>query len=171
MSSTIRKFLQSNIARRNSLFCTPRVGPSCSHKGVSLSVTSWPSHQLRFASVSTTPSDGFDIKVNRTLNRTIDASKIEYSGTHPFDEDYDVFNSHMTPSCNRLDSEELVELDMLRLEDVIEQDGDDDENLQSDSVRAYYREDQQAFDFYETDRAVMLEETWEFEVLDEVDDY
>jgi len=65
----------------------------------------------------------------------MDASKIEY-----FDEDYDVFNSHMTPSCNRLDSEELVELDMLRPEDVIEQE-DDDENLQSDSVRAYYRED------------------------------
>ena len=167
MSSTIRKFLQSNIARRNSLFCTPRVGPSCSHKGVSLSVTS--SHQLRFASVSTTPSDGFGDR----LNRTIDASKIEYSGTHPFDEDYDVFNSHMTPSCNRLDSEELVELDMLRLEDVIEQDGDDDENLQSDSVRAYYREDQQAFDFYETDRADMLKENWEEleDVLDEVDDY
>lgn len=99
-------------------------------------------------------------------------SKIEYSGRHTFDEDYDVFNSHMTPSCNRLDSEELVELDMLRLEDVIEQDGDDDENLQSDSDRAYYREDQQVFDFYETDRADILEENWEeLDVLDEVDDY
>jgi hypothetical protein len=80
----------------------------------------------------------------------------------------------MTPSCNRTDSEELVGLDMLRLEDVIKQDGDDDdENLQSDSVRAYYRENQQAFDFYETDRADMLEENWEEleDVLDEVDDY
>ena len=60
--------------------------------------------------------------------------------------------------------------DELNEEDDDEQE-DDDENLQSDSVRAYYHEDQQAFDFYETDRAVMLEETWEFEVLDEVDDY
>jgi hypothetical protein len=80
----------------------------------------------------------------------------------------------MTPSCNRTDSEELVGLDMLRLEDVIKQDGDDDdENLQSDSVRAYYRENQQAFDFYETDRADMLEENWEEleDVVDEVDDY
>lgn len=160
--STIRKFLQSNIARRICLLRTPRVGPSCSHKGVPLSVTSWPAHQLHFAGVST---------LDRTLNRTL-ASKIEYSGTLPFDEDYDVFNSHMTPSCNRLDSEELVGLDMLRPEDVIEQE-DDDENLQSDSVRTYYREDQQAlFDFYETDRTDMLEENWdEFEVLDEVDDY
>ena len=124
--STIRKFLQSNTARRISLLRTPRVGPSCSRKGVPLSVTSWPAHQLHFAGVST---------LDRTLNRTMVASKIEY-----FDEDYDVFNSHMTPSCNRLDSEELVELDMLRPEDVIEQE-DDDENLQSDSVRAYYRED------------------------------
>ena len=63
---------------------------------------------------------------SETLNRTIDASKNECSGTNPFDEDYDVFNSHMTPSCNRTDSEELVGLDMLRLEDVIKQDGDDD---------------------------------------------
>ena len=163
--STIRKFLQSNIARRISLLRTPRVGPSCSYKGVPLSVTSWPAHQLHFAGVST---------LDRTLNRTINmASKIEYSGTNPFDEDYDVFNSHMTPSYNRTDSEELDELDMLRLEDVIEQD-DDDENLQSGSVRAYYREDQQAlFEFYETDRADMLEENWEEleDVLDEVDDY
>ena len=162
---TIRKFLQPNIARRISLLRTPRVGPSCSHKGVPLSITSWPAHQLHIANVST---------LDRTLNRTIDASKIECSGTNPFDEDYDVFNSHMTPSCNRTDSEELVGLDMLRLEDVIKQDGDDDdENLQSDSVRAYYRENQQAFDFYETDRADMLEENWEEleDVLDEVDDY
>jgi hypothetical protein len=132
---------------------------------VPLSVTSWPAHQLHFAGVST---------LDRTLNRTIDASKIEYSGTNPFDEDYDVFNSHMTPSCNRTDSEELVELDILRLEDVIEQDGDDDENLQSDSVSSYFREDQQAlFEFYETDRTDMLEENWEEleDVLDEVDDY
>lgn len=167
---TMRKFLQSNIARRISLFCTPRVGPSCSQKGVPLSVTTWSAHQLRFDSVTTTPS-GF----GRSLNRTIDASKIEYLGTNTFDEDYDVFNSHMTPSCNRLDSEELVELDMLRPEDVIEQD-DDDENLQSGSITdasSYYHEGQQAlFDFYETDRADMLEENWEeFEVLGEVDDY
>ena len=103
----------------------------------------------------------------------MDSSKIEYSGTNPFDEDYDVFNSHMTPSCNRTDSEEFDELDMLRLEDVIEQDDEGDENLQSGSVRAHYREDQQAFDFYETDRADMLEENWEEleDVLDEVDDY
>lgn len=136
--------------------------------------------QRRFASVC--PRDDRDYGGNR-LNITGDASKHIYSDANAtYDEDYDKDCLHMTPnSVTSQDREQLVELEMLRPEDLILQ---DNRCLQSSVTEVDFNNHNEELLCSSQDDFMELEEDWEIlytqqagrnaamnEVLDNVDDY